>query len=87
MRQKKTVCLCLIASECAIKHLVCTFSFSFFTRLRSVFPLLAACKDHRKALEVSQHSEEMGLILGVCAGGLVVLILLLGAVIVIIKKG
>uniref|UniRef100_A0A669E790 protein-tyrosine-phosphatase n=1 Tax=Oreochromis niloticus TaxID=8128 RepID=A0A669E790_ORENI len=47
----------------------------------------AACKDHRKALEVSQHSEEMGLILGVCAGGLVVLILLLGAVIVIIKKG
>uniref|UniRef100_A0A7N8XE53 protein-tyrosine-phosphatase n=1 Tax=Mastacembelus armatus TaxID=205130 RepID=A0A7N8XE53_9TELE len=42
---------------------------------------------HRKALEVSQHSEEMGLILGVCAGGLVVLILLLGAVIIIIKKG
>lgn len=51
-------------------------------------PLLpAACKDQRKALEVSQHSEEMGLILGVCAGGLVVLILLLGAVIIIIKKG
>lgn len=48
---------------------------------------LAACKDQRKALEVSQHSEEMGLILGVCAGGLVVLILLLGAVIIIIKKG
>uniref|UniRef100_A0A8C5G8J2 protein-tyrosine-phosphatase n=1 Tax=Gouania willdenowi TaxID=441366 RepID=A0A8C5G8J2_GOUWI len=42
---------------------------------------------HRKALEVSQHSDEMGLILGVCAGGLVVLILLLGAVIIIIKKG
>lgn len=51
------------------------------------FVLPAACKDHRKALEVSQHSEEMGLILGVCAGGLVVLILLLGAVIIIIKKG
>uniref|UniRef100_A0A3Q1FWM7 Protein tyrosine phosphatase receptor type Ub n=1 Tax=Acanthochromis polyacanthus TaxID=80966 RepID=A0A3Q1FWM7_9TELE len=50
-------------------------------------PTRAACKDHRKALEVSQHSEEMGLILGVCAGGLVVLILLLGAVIIIIKKG
>ncbi|XP_017288734.1 receptor-type tyrosine-protein phosphatase U isoform X1 [Kryptolebias marmoratus] len=47
----------------------------------------AACKDHREALEVSQRSEEMGLILGVCAGGLVVLILLLGAVIIIIKKG
>ncbi|XP_048116888.1 LOW QUALITY PROTEIN: receptor-type tyrosine-protein phosphatase U [Alosa alosa] len=47
----------------------------------------AACKDHRRALEVTQHSEEMGLILGVCAGGLVVLILLLGAIIIIIKKG
>uniref|UniRef100_A0A3B5MMC6 protein-tyrosine-phosphatase n=1 Tax=Xiphophorus couchianus TaxID=32473 RepID=A0A3B5MMC6_9TELE len=47
----------------------------------------AACKDHQRALEVSQHSEEMGLILGVCAGGLVILILLLGAVIIIIKKG
>ncbi|XP_014024864.1 receptor-type tyrosine-protein phosphatase U isoform X3 [Salmo salar] len=47
----------------------------------------AACKDHRRALEVSQHSEEMGLILGVCAGGLVVLILLLGAIIIIIRKG
>uniref|UniRef100_A0A8C5BI52 protein-tyrosine-phosphatase n=1 Tax=Gadus morhua TaxID=8049 RepID=A0A8C5BI52_GADMO len=47
----------------------------------------AACKDHRRALEVTQRSEEMGLILGVCAGGLVVLILLLGAVIIVIKKG
>uniref|UniRef100_A0A8C7CU97 protein-tyrosine-phosphatase n=1 Tax=Oncorhynchus kisutch TaxID=8019 RepID=A0A8C7CU97_ONCKI len=47
----------------------------------------AACKDHRRALEVSQHSEEMGLILGVCAGGLVVLILLLGAIIIVIRKG
>ncbi|XP_055782422.1 receptor-type tyrosine-protein phosphatase U-like isoform X4 [Salvelinus fontinalis] len=46
-----------------------------------------ACKEHRRALEVSQHSEEMGLILGVCAGGLVVLILLLGAIIIIIRKG
>lgn len=50
-----------------------------------LFP--AACKDHRKALEVSQHSEDMGLILGVCAGGLIALILLLGAVIIIIKRG
>ncbi|XP_066573807.1 receptor-type tyrosine-protein phosphatase U isoform X2 [Amia ocellicauda] len=47
----------------------------------------AACKDAKRALEVTQHSEEMGLILGVCAGGLVVLILLLGAIIIIIKKG
>lgn len=47
----------------------------------------AACKDLRRALEVTQHSEEMGLILGICAGGLVVLILLLGAIIIIIKKG
>ena len=56
--------------------------------LTDVFPLSsAACKDHRKAMEVSQNSEEMGLILGVCAGGLIVLILVLGAVIIIIKKG
>ncbi|KAI4889514.1 hypothetical protein NFI96_029719, partial [Prochilodus magdalenae] len=54
---------------------------------RPLFQLAAACKDHRRALEVSQHSEEMGLILGICAGGLVMLILLLGAIIIIIKKG
>uniref|UniRef100_A0A8C0EVM9 protein-tyrosine-phosphatase n=1 Tax=Bubo bubo TaxID=30461 RepID=A0A8C0EVM9_BUBBB len=36
---------------------------------------------------VSQHSEEMGLILGICAGGLIVLIILLGAIIVVIRKG
>lgn len=47
----------------------------------------AACKDHKRALEVSQHAEEMGLILGACAGGLAVLILLLGAIVIIIKKG
>ncbi|XP_064195940.1 receptor-type tyrosine-protein phosphatase U isoform X1 [Anguilla rostrata] len=47
----------------------------------------AACRDHKRALELSQHSEEMGLILGICAGGLVVLILLLGVIIIIIKKG
>ncbi|KAK6474569.1 receptor-type tyrosine-protein phosphatase U isoform X2 [Huso huso] len=47
----------------------------------------AACKDAKRALEVSQHSEEMGLILGICVGGLVALILLLGAIIIIIKKG
>uniref|UniRef100_A0AAR2K503 protein-tyrosine-phosphatase n=1 Tax=Pygocentrus nattereri TaxID=42514 RepID=A0AAR2K503_PYGNA len=47
----------------------------------------AACKDHKHALEISQHAEDMGLILGACAGGLVVLILLLGAVVIIVKKG
>uniref|UniRef100_A0A8B9K433 protein-tyrosine-phosphatase n=1 Tax=Astyanax mexicanus TaxID=7994 RepID=A0A8B9K433_ASTMX len=46
-----------------------------------------ACKDHKHALEVSQHAEDMGLILGACAGGLVVLILLLGAIVIIVKKG
>ncbi|XP_016141981.1 receptor-type tyrosine-protein phosphatase U-like [Sinocyclocheilus grahami] len=46
-----------------------------------------ACKDHKRALEVSQHAEDMGLILGACAGGLVVLILLLGAIVVVVKKG
>ncbi|KAL7827002.1 hypothetical protein AOLI_G00322110 [Acnodon oligacanthus] len=48
---------------------------------------VAACKDHKHALEISQHAEDMGLILGACAGGLVVLILLLGAIVVIVKKG
>lgn len=48
---------------------------------------LAACKESKRPLEVSQRSEEMGLILGICAGGLAVLILLLGAIIVIIRKG
>uniref|UniRef100_A0A2K5TWZ3 protein-tyrosine-phosphatase n=1 Tax=Macaca fascicularis TaxID=9541 RepID=A0A2K5TWZ3_MACFA len=47
----------------------------------------AACKESKRPLEVSQRSEEMGLILGICAGGLAVLILLLGAIIVIIRKG
>lgn len=47
----------------------------------------AACKDAKRAMEVSQHSEEVGLILGICVGGLVALILLLGAIIIIIKKG
>ncbi|KAF1633883.1 Receptor-type tyrosine-protein phosphatase U, partial [Eudyptes filholi] len=47
----------------------------------------AACKESKRPLEVSQHSEEMGLILGICAGGLIVLIILLGAIIVIIRKG
>ncbi|EPY87938.1 receptor-type tyrosine-protein phosphatase U precursor [Camelus ferus] len=46
-----------------------------------------ACKESKQPLEVSQRSEEMGLILGICAGGLAVLILLLGAIIIIIRKG
>ncbi|XP_030073209.1 receptor-type tyrosine-protein phosphatase U isoform X2 [Microcaecilia unicolor] len=47
----------------------------------------AACKESKRTMEVTQHSEEMGLILGICAGGLVVLIILLGAIIVVIRKG
>uniref|UniRef100_A0A8C3Y8R5 Receptor-type tyrosine-protein phosphatase U n=1 Tax=Catharus ustulatus TaxID=91951 RepID=A0A8C3Y8R5_CATUS len=47
----------------------------------------AACKESKRPLEVSQHSDEMGLILGICAGGLIVLIILLGAIIVAIRKG
>lgn len=50
-------------------------------------PLAAACKESKRPLEVSQHSEEMGLILGICAGGLIILIILLGAIIVAIRKG
>ncbi|CAL8295278.1 unnamed protein product [Merluccius merluccius] len=47
----------------------------------------AACKDSKRAMEVSQHAEDMGLILGACAGGLAVLILLLGAIVIMVKKG
>ncbi|XP_060640646.2 receptor-type tyrosine-protein phosphatase U isoform X2 [Anolis sagrei] len=48
----------------------------------------AACKESKRPpLEVSQQSEEMGLILGICAGGLLALIILLGAIIVVIQKG
>lgn len=49
--------------------------------------LPAACKDAKRALEVSQHAEDMGLILGACVGGLLVLVLLLGAVVLIVRKG
>lgn len=49
--------------------------------------LPAACKDAKRALEVSQHAEDMGLILAACVGGLLVLVLLLGAVVIIVKKG
>uniref|UniRef100_A0A8C4PM68 protein-tyrosine-phosphatase n=1 Tax=Equus asinus asinus TaxID=83772 RepID=A0A8C4PM68_EQUAS len=48
---------------------------------------LKGVRDRKQPLEVSQRSEEMGLILGICAGGLAVLILLLGAIIIIIRKG
>lgn len=60
--------------------------FCSFASLSSLFSP-AACKESKRPLEVSQRSEEMGLILGICAGGLAVLILLLGAIIVIIRKG
>lgn len=36
---------------------------------------------------MSQHAEDMGLILAGCVGGLLVLVLLLGALVVIVKKG
>ncbi|XP_036411192.1 receptor-type tyrosine-protein phosphatase U-like [Megalops cyprinoides] len=63
-------------------------SFKGETRINCVrLARKAACRDHKRALEVSQHSEEVGLILGACAGGLVVLILLLGAIIIVVKKG
>uniref|UniRef100_A0A452U2E0 Receptor-type tyrosine-protein phosphatase U n=1 Tax=Ursus maritimus TaxID=29073 RepID=A0A452U2E0_URSMA len=47
---------------------------------------LKGVRDCKRPLEVSQRSEEMGLILGICAGGLAVLILLLGAIIIIIPQ-
>uniref|UniRef100_A0A672UUT8 protein-tyrosine-phosphatase n=1 Tax=Strigops habroptila TaxID=2489341 RepID=A0A672UUT8_STRHB len=48
--------------------------FQAMSNLKGCFPI-------KRPLEVSQHSEEMGLILGICAGGLIVLIILLGAII------
>uniref|UniRef100_A0AAY4BJX4 protein-tyrosine-phosphatase n=1 Tax=Denticeps clupeoides TaxID=299321 RepID=A0AAY4BJX4_9TELE len=46
-----------------------------------------AASNFRGVSMVSQHAEDMGLILGACAGGLVVLILLLGAIVIVVKKG
>ncbi|XP_063810571.1 receptor-type tyrosine-protein phosphatase U isoform X1 [Pseudophryne corroboree] len=47
----------------------------------------APCKDSHRFSMAPQHSEEMGLVLGICAGGLVVFIILLGVVILIVRKG
>ncbi|XP_072276040.1 receptor-type tyrosine-protein phosphatase U isoform X1 [Pyxicephalus adspersus] len=47
----------------------------------------APCKDSHRFSMAPQHSEEMGLVLGICAGGLIVFIILLGAVIIIVRKG
>ncbi|KAM4795542.1 receptor-type tyrosine-protein phosphatase U isoform 6-T6 [Rhinophrynus dorsalis] len=47
----------------------------------------APCKDNHRSSVAPQRSEEMGLVLGICAGGLVVFIVLLGAVILIVRKG
>uniref|UniRef100_A0A8C5LJ09 protein-tyrosine-phosphatase n=1 Tax=Leptobrachium leishanense TaxID=445787 RepID=A0A8C5LJ09_9ANUR len=47
----------------------------------------APCKDSHRSSVAPQRSEEMGLVLGICAGGLVVFIILLGAVIIIVRKG
>ncbi|XP_067862893.1 receptor-type tyrosine-protein phosphatase U-like isoform X2 [Heptranchias perlo] len=47
----------------------------------------AACKESKRSQEAAQRSDEMGLILGICAGSLAVLILILGAIFVFVKKG
>uniref|UniRef100_A0A8C6P2T3 protein-tyrosine-phosphatase n=1 Tax=Nothobranchius furzeri TaxID=105023 RepID=A0A8C6P2T3_NOTFU len=55
--------------------------FQATSNFRGVGTIKIQLKQNSKtALEVSQHAEDMGLILGACAGGLVVLILLLGSV-------
>uniref|UniRef100_M4AEC4 Receptor-type tyrosine-protein phosphatase U n=1 Tax=Xiphophorus maculatus TaxID=8083 RepID=M4AEC4_XIPMA len=65
-----------------------TSNFKGETRINCIrIARKAACKDSKRALEVSQHAEDMGLILGACAGGLAVLVLLLGAIVIIVKKG
>uniref|UniRef100_A0A670ZM46 protein-tyrosine-phosphatase n=1 Tax=Pseudonaja textilis TaxID=8673 RepID=A0A670ZM46_PSETE len=61
--------------------------FQAMSNLKGVSSELWVLIESKRPLEVSQHSEEMGLILGICAGGLVVLIILLGAIIVVIRKG
>ena len=74
---------------------LCSRVYSLGLKVVLISPLIlcsalffpAACKESKQPLEVSQRSEEMGLILGICAGGLAVLILLLGAIIIIIRKG
>ncbi|XP_053718532.1 receptor-type tyrosine-protein phosphatase U [Synchiropus splendidus] len=45
-----------------------------------------AWKDSKQAMEVSQHAEDIGLILGVCFGGPLVLVLLLSVSIFIKKR-
>ncbi|MEE6484852.1 hypothetical protein FKM82_014076 [Ascaphus truei] len=47
----------------------------------------APCKDSHRSSVAPQQSEEMGLVLGICAGGLVMFIVLLGAVILAVRKG
>uniref|UniRef100_A0A8D3CRU6 protein-tyrosine-phosphatase n=1 Tax=Scophthalmus maximus TaxID=52904 RepID=A0A8D3CRU6_SCOMX len=61
--------------------------FQATSNFRGVITVKMSDMDSKRALEVSQHAEDMGLILGACAGGLVVLILLLGAIVIIVKKG
>lgn len=75
MCKKGEACGVTLLFSCSLDPPVCYLSST------------AACKESKRPLEVSQHSEEMGLILGICAGGLVVLIILLGAIIVVIRKG
>uniref|UniRef100_A0A8C0LP56 protein-tyrosine-phosphatase n=1 Tax=Canis lupus dingo TaxID=286419 RepID=A0A8C0LP56_CANLU len=54
---------------------------------RKAYLIYFQATSHLKGVRDWRGSEEMGLILGICAGGLAVLILLLGAIIIIIRKG
>ncbi|XP_041068540.1 receptor-type tyrosine-protein phosphatase U isoform X1 [Carcharodon carcharias] len=47
----------------------------------------AACKENKESQETTQHSDEMGLTLGICAGSLAAFILILGTTFLLVKKG
>uniref|UniRef100_H3CDW0 protein-tyrosine-phosphatase n=1 Tax=Tetraodon nigroviridis TaxID=99883 RepID=H3CDW0_TETNG len=65
-----------------------TSNFKGETRINCIrIARKAACKDAKRALEVSQHAEDMGLILAACVGAPLVLVLLLGALVGVLKKG
>ncbi|XP_047672606.1 receptor-type tyrosine-protein phosphatase U isoform X1 [Tachysurus fulvidraco] len=47
----------------------------------------AACKDHKHALEISQNSDDMGLIIAASTGGLVLFVFFLGLIVIFVRKG
>ncbi|XP_038164883.1 receptor-type tyrosine-protein phosphatase U-like isoform X2 [Cyprinodon tularosa] len=68
-------------------YIQATSTFKGGTRINCVqIARKAAYKDSKRTLEVSKHVEDIGPILGACAGGLIVITLLLLGIIIIVKK-